>query len=127
VIHHIDLAVSNLERSCEFYVRALSPLNLKLVERHKHPDGSEVVGFGTPPDPVFWIRSGRPLVARLHVAFLANSRFSVDSFYREALGAGGVSNGEPGLRSRYAENYYAAFILDPDGNNIEAVCRRIDG
>jgi catechol 2,3-dioxygenase-like lactoylglutathione lyase family enzyme len=124
VIHHIDLAVSNLERSCEFYVRALSPLNLSLVERHKHPNGSEVVGFGSLPDAVFWIRSGQPPIARLHVAFLANSRLSVDSFYQEALGAGGISNGEPGLRPRYAENYYAAFILDPDGNNIEAVCRR---
>jgi catechol 2,3-dioxygenase-like lactoylglutathione lyase family enzyme len=126
VIHHIDLAVNNLERSCEFYVRALSPLNLHLVERHKHLDGNEVVGFGSPPDPVFWIRNGQPPIARLHVAFLASSRLSVDSFYREALAAGGVGNGEPGLRPRYAENYYAAFVLDPDGNNIEAVCRRAD-
>ena len=125
MIHHIDLTVSNLERSCEFYVRALSPLNLSLVERHKHADGIEVVGFGAPPDPVFWIRSGQAPIAHLHVAFLANSRLSVESFYREALGAGGVSNGEPGLRSQYAENYYAAFILDPDGNNIEAVCRQV--
>ncbi len=124
MIHHIDLTVRNLERSCEFYVRALSPLNLSLVERHTHPNGIEVVGFGALPDPVFWIRSGQPPIARLHVAFLAGSRPSVDSFYREALGAGGVSNGEPGLRSKYAEHYYAAFVLDPDGNNIEAVCRR---
>jgi catechol 2,3-dioxygenase-like lactoylglutathione lyase family enzyme len=124
VIHHIDIAVANLEQSCEFYVRALSPLKLNVVERHKHPDGSEVVGFGAPPDPVFWIRSGQPPIARLHIAFLAGSRLSVDSFYREALQAGGVSNGVPGLRSKYAENYYAAFVLDPDGNNIEAVCRQ---
>jgi catechol 2,3-dioxygenase-like lactoylglutathione lyase family enzyme len=126
VIHHIDLAVSHLERSCEFYVRALTPLNLSLLARHKHPDGSEVLGFGSLPDPVFWIRNGQPPIARVHVAFLASSRLSVDSFYREALEAGGVSNGEPGLRPRYAENYYAAFVLDPDGNNIEAVCRRTD-
>jgi catechol 2,3-dioxygenase-like lactoylglutathione lyase family enzyme len=124
VIHHIDLAVSDLERSCAFYVRALSPLNLALVERHKHPNGMEVVGFGAHPDPVFWIRGGKPSTAHLHVAFLADSRPSVDAFYREALGAGGISNGEPGLRSQYAENYYAAFVFDPDGNNIEAVCRR---
>jgi catechol 2,3-dioxygenase-like lactoylglutathione lyase family enzyme len=124
VIHHIDLAVVNLERSCEFYARALAPLNLGLVERHKHPDGHEVIGFGVLPDPVFWIRNGRPPVDRLHVAFLADSRPSVDSFYRAALEAGGVCNGEPGLRSHYAEHYYAAFVLDPDGNNIEAVCRR---
>ena len=124
MIHHIDLSVGNLERSCEFYVRALSPLNVSLVERHRHPNGTEVVGFGVLPDPVFWIRSGQPPIARLHVAFLATSRASVDSFYREALMAGGVNNGEPGLSSQYAENYYAAFVLDPDGNNIEAVCRR---
>jgi len=123
-IHHIDLAVADLERSCEFYARALAPLNLVLVERHKHPDGHEVVGFGVLPDPVFWIRSGRHAIKHLHVAFLAGSRSAVDSFYRAALEAGGVGNGEPGLRPQYAEHYYAAFVLDPDGNNIEAVCRQ---
>jgi predicted lactoylglutathione lyase len=82
------------------------------------------VGFGVPPDPVFWIRNRPSSIARVHVAFLASSRLSVDSFYREALRAGGAGNGEPGLRPQYAENYYAAFVIDPDGNNIEAVCRR---
>ena len=124
MIHHIDLAVTDLERSSQFYIRALAPLKLGLVERHTHPDGHEVVGFGVLPDPVFWIRSGRLPVNRLHVAFLAESRHSVNSFYRAALAAGGVSNGEPGLRPHYAEHYYAAFVLDPDGNNVEAVCRQ---
>jgi catechol 2,3-dioxygenase-like lactoylglutathione lyase family enzyme len=127
VIHHIDLAVADLEKSCEFYSRALAPLNLGLVERHKHPDGHEVVGFGVLPDPVFWIRNGRRPITQLHVAFLATSRASVDCFYQAALESGGVGNGEPGLRPRYTENYYAAFVLDPDGNNIEAVCRQPEG
>jgi catechol 2,3-dioxygenase-like lactoylglutathione lyase family enzyme len=124
VIHHIDLAVADLERSSDFYARALEPLNLGLLERHKHPDGHEVVGFGVRPDPVFWIRNGKAPVNRLHVAFLAESRHSVDAFYQAALEAGGVDNGQPGLRPHYAEQYYAAFVLDPDGNNIEAVCRQ---
>jgi catechol 2,3-dioxygenase-like lactoylglutathione lyase family enzyme len=124
VIHHIDLAVADLERSTEFYTRALAPLKLGLVEHHRHSDGREVVGFGALPDPVFWIRSDQRPTNRLHVAFLAESRHSVDSFYRAALAAGGVSNGEPGLRPQYAEHYYAAFVLDPDGNNVEAVCRK---
>lgn len=127
VIHHIDIAVADLERSCEFYARALAPLNLTLVERHKHSDGHEVIGFGVLPDPVFWIRNGRPANERLHVAFLAASHGAVDSFYRAALEAGGMCNGPPGLRPRYAENYYAAFVLDPDGNNVEAVCRKPAG
>jgi catechol 2,3-dioxygenase-like lactoylglutathione lyase family enzyme len=124
MIHHIDLAVADLKRSCAFYARALAPLNLGLVERHKHPDGHEVVGFGVLPDPVFWIRSGSRPIERLHVAFLASSRPAVDSFYRAALEAGGVCNGVPGLRPQYTGHYYAAFVLDPDGNNIEAVCRQ---
>lgn len=124
MIHHIDLAVTNLERSSEFYARALEPLKLGLVERHKHPDGHEVVGFGALQDPVFWIRDGRLPVSRLHVAFLADSPHSVDAFYRAALEAGGVSNGPPGPRPQYASHYYAAFVFDPDGNNIEAVCRQ---
>jgi catechol 2,3-dioxygenase-like lactoylglutathione lyase family enzyme len=124
VIHHIDLAVADLQRSSDFYARALEPLKLGLLERHKHADGHAVVGFGVAPDPVFWIRNGRPPVNHMHVAFLAASRHSVDAFHQAALEAGGVDNGQPGLRPHYAEKYYAAFVLDPDGNNIEAVCRQ---
>jgi catechol 2,3-dioxygenase-like lactoylglutathione lyase family enzyme len=123
MIHHIDLAVSDLARSRAFYDQSLTPLGLRLVRHHRHPDGHEVLGFGVLPDPVFWIRNGRAPAPRLHVAFQAASRDAVDAFHLAALAAGGGCNGPPGLRPRYAENYYAAFVFDPDGNNIEAVCR----
>jgi catechol 2,3-dioxygenase-like lactoylglutathione lyase family enzyme len=82
-----------------------------------------LAGFGLLPDPTFWIRTGNGIGGRLHVAFLANSRGAVDAFHEAALRAGGTDNGRPGLRPRYAEHYYAAFVLAPDGHNIEAVCR----
>lgn len=123
MIHHVDLSVSDLVRSRNFYSRALAPLDLALVIHNEHKDGTTTLGYGVLPDPVFWIRSGRPPIERLHIAFLAKTRECVDEFHTAALQAGGVCNGPPGLRPRYAENYYAAFVLDPDGNNIEAVCR----
>ena len=72
--------------------------------------------------PSFWIGEGEPLAGHVHVAFVAPSRAGVDAFYRAALAAGGKDNGKPGLRPQYHANYYGAFVLDPDGNNIEAVC-----
>jgi catechol 2,3-dioxygenase-like lactoylglutathione lyase family enzyme len=125
MIHHIDLAVSDLDRSRAFYAACLAPLGLRLMLHHRHPNGDEVVGYGAPPDPVFWIRSGKRLAARVHVAFSAPTHEAVRQFHAAGIGAGGVENGEPGFRSRYAENYFAAFVLDPDGNNIEAVCRAV--
>jgi catechol 2,3-dioxygenase-like lactoylglutathione lyase family enzyme len=124
MIHHIDFGVSDLARSRAFYVRALAPLGMAAVIDLKREEGRELTGFGKLPDPVFWIRNSRVLEERLHVAFLAESRAAVDAFHRAALDAGGRDNGAPGLRPRYAENYYAAYVLDPDGHNIEAVCRR---
>ena len=123
MIHHIDIAVRDLARSRAFYEKLLAPLGLALVIRNCHPEGHEVLGFGALPDPVFWIRNGKPVAGNLHLAFLAATHTAVDSFHRAGLEAGGICNGVPGLRPRYAENYYAAFMLDPDGNNIEAVCR----
>jgi catechol 2,3-dioxygenase-like lactoylglutathione lyase family enzyme len=124
MLHHIDFAVTDLARSREFYVRALAPLGLTVVMAFTRDDGRELVGFGSPPDPVFWIRDGEPISGRLHVAFLADSRDAVNAFHAAAIQAGGTDNGAPGLRPRYAQNWYAAFVLDPDGHNIEAVCRR---
>jgi catechol 2,3-dioxygenase-like lactoylglutathione lyase family enzyme len=121
MIHHIDFTVTDFARSREFYVRALEPLGLTLVIDRWN--GRELTGFGSPPDPEFWIRKGPLLTPRLHVAFTAPSRAAVDAFHNVALGAGGRDHGAPGLRQRYAEHYYAAYILDPDGHNIEAVCR----
>jgi len=122
VIHHVDLAVADFERSREFYRRALEPLGLGLVMELQRDDGGILAGFGRPPDPEFWIRSGRPVAEWLHVAFHAETRQAVDAFHRAALAAGAKDNGAPGERPRYAENYYAAYVLDPDGHNVEAVC-----
>ncbi len=126
MIHHIDVPVSNLTRSREFYEQALAPLGLRLVVHNRHPAGHEVLGFGVLPDPVFWIRNGRPATTPFHIAFAASSRAAVDDFHAAALTAGGSCNGAPGLRPRYAEHYYAAFVVDPDGHNIEAVYRGPD-
>lgn len=124
MIHHIDFAVTDFARSRAFYVQALAPLGLAAVIDFRRDDGVLLAGFGALPDPAFWIRSGPPIDGRLHVAFLAGSRAQVDAFHAAAIRAGGVDNGAPGLRPRYAEHWYAAFVLDPDGHNIEAVCRR---
>jgi catechol 2,3-dioxygenase-like lactoylglutathione lyase family enzyme len=123
MIHHIDIAVRDLARSRAFYDSALATLGLTRIICNRHDEGYEVLGYGVLPDPVFWIRNGRPAVTRLHIAFLAPTRDAVDAFYAAGLDAGGIANGAPGPRPRYAENYYAAFVLDPDGHNIEAVCR----
>src|SRR5262245_46688746 len=122
MIHHVDFGVSDVARSREFYTRALAPLGLSPF-MDRSGDGRELVGFGKPPDPEFWIRNTRVLTESLHVAFRAESRAAVDAFHAAALAAGGVDQGAPGLRPRYADNYYAAYVLDPDGHNIEAVCR----
>jgi catechol 2,3-dioxygenase-like lactoylglutathione lyase family enzyme len=123
MIHHIDFAVSNISRSREFYAHALAPLGLAETIAFTNHAGRQVIGFGALPDATFWIRDGEPLRGSLHVAFHASSRAAVDAFHAAALQAGGKDNGAPGLRPRYAEHWYAAFVLDPDGHNIEAVCR----
>jgi catechol 2,3-dioxygenase-like lactoylglutathione lyase family enzyme len=121
VIHHIDFAVTDFARSRAFYVAILAPLGLAPVMDIERSEGRKLTGFGSPPDPTFWIRTGKGIGGRLHVAFLASSRNAVDAFHAAGLSVGGIDNGQPGLRPRYAEHYYAAFILDPDGHNIEAV------
>ena len=123
MIHHIDFAVSDLVRSRAFYVRALAPLGIAALIDIKRDDGREGTGFGSSGDPEFYIGGGRAISGRFHVAFLAESRAAVNAFHNAALEAGGRDNGAPGLRPRYAEHYYAAFVFDPDGHNIEAVCR----
>jgi len=124
VLDHIGLSVSDYPRAKAFYEKALSPLGYGLVmEVTKEQSGGayEGAGFGD-KKPYFWIGTGGPVKGRLHVAFVAKDRASVDAFYRAALAAGATDNGPPGIRAHYHPNYYGAFVLDPDGHNVEAVC-----
>ena len=119
VLDHVGFAVRDYDRSKTFYELALAPLGLGLV---KEPMGA-AAGFGRDGIASFWIEAqGRPVQGRLHVAFNAKSPEAVDAFYAAALAAGGTDNGAPGLRKPYHPHYYGAYVLDPDGNNIEAVC-----
>ncbi len=117
MIDHLGIAVADYAGSKAFYLQALKPLGYELVaETHDR------AGFGPPGKPLFWVQAGRPAHTALHLAFSAASRRAVDDFFAAASAAGGRDNGPPGLRSHYHPNYYGAFLFDPDGNNIEAVC-----
>lgn len=118
VIDHIGVGVRDYEGSLEFYSRALAALGLELVA--ETGADNRAAGFGYKGRDDFWIHEGRPL-GRMHVAFEAQSREQVDAFHAAALEAGGRDNGPPGVRTEYSATYYAAYILDPNGNNIEAV------
>ena len=125
MLDHIMLNVSDFERSKAFYQAALAPLGYEVRKQIERAAGFGVPhGHGTSPDPAgeFWITQGPPQEPRVHVAFNAASRALVDAFHARALAAGGRDNGAPGLRTRYHANYYGAFVLDPDGYNVEAVC-----
>jgi catechol 2,3-dioxygenase-like lactoylglutathione lyase family enzyme len=125
MIDHIGFAVSNMDRSKIFYVNALAPLGVVVImEVTAAQTGSDAhIGFGKDNKAFFWIGTGQKIKGGTHIAFTALTRADVDSFYRAALAAGGRDNGPPGLRPHYHPNHYAAFVLDPDGNNVEAVCR----
>lgn len=124
MIDHTGINVSDFARSKAFYLRALEPLGYKLVMEvpAEVSGGYQGAGFGVPPKPDFWVGSGKPNVPPIHVAFRAERRAQVDAFYNAAIAAGGRDNGPPGLRPHYHPNYYGAFVLDPDGHNIEVVC-----
>jgi catechol 2,3-dioxygenase-like lactoylglutathione lyase family enzyme len=117
MIDHTGLGVSDLGRSKAFYAAALKPLGYALLMEF-----DPFAGFGEPPKPDFWIGQGKVNDPPLHVAFRAKDRTTVDAFHAAALAAGGRDNGAPGLRPHYHPHYYGAFVLDPDGHNIEAVC-----
>lgn len=129
MIDHIGFSVSNLKRSVAFYKAALAPLGVTLmVELDKDMTGGyEGAGFGSDGKPYFWIGIGKPVKSHTHVAFLAKDRVGVAAFYEAAIKAGGKDNGLPGLRPHYHKDYFGAFVLDPDGHNIEAVCHRPQG
>lgn len=124
MIDHTGVMVSDFAKSRAFYEQALAPLGYaKLREFSAAITGhTDVAGFGTPPKPDFWINRGEPNRPAIHVAFRAGSRAEVDAFYNAAIAAGGKDNGAPGLRPHYHPDYYGAFVLDPDGHNVEAVC-----
>jgi catechol 2,3-dioxygenase-like lactoylglutathione lyase family enzyme len=124
MIDHTGLKISDPVASRRFYQAALAPLGYQVVMEVpvEYTGGKVVLGYGVPPKPDFWVTQGKPEEPRVHVAFRANSRAMVDAFYRAALAAGGKDNGPPGPRPHYHQHYYGAFVLDPDGHNVEAVC-----
>lgn len=116
---HVGFAVGDYDRSSAFYTAALAPFGIKVLMSFPIPGGT-IAGYGE-DHPIFWINSGGALGGRVHLAFAARNRAEVDAFYAAALAAGGTDNGPPGIRADYSPGYYAAFVLDPDGHNIEAV------
>ena len=125
MIDHSGITVSDIVASRDFYEAALAALGYAVIIDRTTSVGFGVrEGFGKSADPGgdFWVTEGKPMYPRVHFAFGAASRTDVDSFYNAGLAAGGVANGAPGLRSRYHPHYYSAFLLDPDGYNIEVVC-----
>jgi len=124
IIDHIGLAASDFDRSLAFYSTALEPLGITLIVQFPAdgPAGQAAAGFGRDGKPELWISPGGPVRPRIHLALTANSRAEVDAFYDTARGAGGIDNGAPGVRAHYHPNYYGAYVLDPDGHNVEAVC-----
>jgi catechol 2,3-dioxygenase-like lactoylglutathione lyase family enzyme len=124
MIDHTGFDVSDAAQSRRFYQAALAPLGYKVLMEvpAEATGGAVVLGLGVPPKPDFWLHQGSPQSPRMHVAFRADDRAAVDAFYRAAIAAGGKDNGPPGLRLHYHKDYYGAFVLDPDGHNIEACC-----
>jgi catechol 2,3-dioxygenase-like lactoylglutathione lyase family enzyme len=121
MVDHVGFAVSDYGRSKAFYEKALAPLGMTLITE---PAGA-AAGFGRSGKPIFWVEAqGTPVHGRLHIALEADDPAQVDAFHAAALEAGGIDNGAPGLREIYHPSYYGAYVLDPDGNNIEAVCHR---
>jgi catechol 2,3-dioxygenase-like lactoylglutathione lyase family enzyme len=125
MIDHVGFPVSDYERSKAFYAAALAPLGyVLLMEVGQAENDHRAAGFGRDGKPDFWIGGEGGLDGVLHVAIVADDRATVDAFHRAAIAAGGADNGAPGPRPHYHPGYYAAFVRDPDGHNVEAVCHR---
>ena len=126
MIDHIGVGVVDMDRAKAFYQEALKPLGIAVImEVSAEETGDEAhAGFGADGKAFFWIGTGAKPKGGTHVAFTATTRDEVDAFYRAGMGAGGRDNGAPGPRPHYSADYYGAFVLDPDGNNIEAVCHK---
>jgi catechol 2,3-dioxygenase-like lactoylglutathione lyase family enzyme len=123
MIDHITFGVADFDRSTAFYDRAFAPLGVQRVVDVpvEHSGGVRVSGYGD-SRPWFWIAEENATTGMMHIALQAQSRAEVDAFHAAAIRAGGTDNGAPGLRAHYHPDYYAAFVRDPDGHNIEAVC-----
>ncbi len=131
MIDHIGVTVSDMARSLSFYDRALAPLGVARVMTFPEAGPPADVGYGRDGKPWFWVKAAGAASFKvkaagaasgpIHVAFAAPDRPAIDAFHAAALAAGGTDNGAPGLRPEYHPDYYAAFVLDPDGNNVEAV------
>ena len=123
MIDHAGITVSDWQKSKTFYDAALGAIGAKLLALvpEEHTGGAKVGGYGR-HKPDFWLAEGAEPGPGRHYAFMARSRAEVDAFYEAALAAGGRDNGAPGPRPHYHEHYYGAFVFDPDGNNVEAVC-----
>jgi catechol 2,3-dioxygenase-like lactoylglutathione lyase family enzyme len=128
MIDHVSLPVADMERARAFYDAALAPLGFARLMNFDADPARAASGYGT-DHPWFWIGGSAaggaaPVSAGSHVAFRAPARAAVDAFHAAALGAGGRDNGAPGLRPNYHPTYYAAFVVDPDGHHVEAVCHQ---
>ncbi len=117
IIDHVGLAVGDYQKSKEFFSKALAPLGIGLVM-----EVEGWAGFGRGGKPEFWFGEHTERQRPMHIAFIAENRAQVGAFYQAALAAGGKDNGPPGIREIYHPSYYGAFVIDPDGHNIEAVC-----
>ena len=128
MIDHTGLSVNDFATSRAFFAQALAPLGYKVMMEFppEQAGGNPVAGFGD-SHPDLWILGGKPTAPPVHIAFRARNRATVDAFYKAPLAAGGRDNGPPGIRAHYHPDYYGAFVLDPDGNNIEAVCHEPPG
>ncbi|MBR0729008.1 VOC family protein [Bradyrhizobium japonicum] len=128
MIDHLGFSVSDYERAKAFYAKALAPLDYSLImevtaEQTGH---AAAAGFGANGKPDLWFGAEGAMNKPVHIAIVAKDRATVDAFYKAAMAAGGRDNGAPGIRPHYHANYYGAFVLDPDGHNIEAVCHALE-
>lgn len=128
MIDHSGIQVADIEAAQRFYAACFAALGgAQLMQVPvEYTGGKVVVGYGR-DKPDFWLSEGQAQKPPLHFAFAAHDRAMVDAFYEAAMAAGGRDNGAPGLRPEYHADYYGAFVLDPDGNNIEAVCHKPEG
>jgi catechol 2,3-dioxygenase-like lactoylglutathione lyase family enzyme len=123
MLDHVTIGVCDVEKSKEFYDRALAPLGITRL----YVEGERFAGYGINPKAFFWIGTREIPQTGAHIAFMAQDRATVERFHEAAIAAGGRDNGPPGVRPHYNSNYYGAFVLDPDGHNIEAVCHSPQG